>query len=136
MANKKLSYLLLLGLIFFYNCSETSTSSEDPDADPNGEEELLLALGADETAGKIKVMSRNLYIGTDVTNLLDEVSLIQQIPSAVRNAFYLLENTNFIENLTINDKPIEILPGDSITIAASLISGNNRDISTSLSWIE
>jgi len=96
MVNKKLSYLLLLGLIFLYNCSETSTSSEDPDADLNGEEELLLALGADEAAGKIKVLSRNIYIGTDVTTLLGEVSLIQ-IPAAVLVAFNLLESTNFTE---------------------------------------
>lgn len=106
MITKKISFLLFLGLIFLYSCSETSTSSMDPDADPNGEEELLLAFGADEAAGKIKVMSRNIYIGTNVATLLGGVSLIQ-IPSAARNAFYQLENTNFIERAEVLAEEIE-----------------------------
>jgi len=103
---KKISFLLLPALISLYSCSETSTSSEDTDADPNGEETLLLEFGSDETSGKVKVMSRNIYIGTDVGSLLGEVSLVQ-IPSAARNAFYQLENTKFIERAEVLSEEIE-----------------------------
>jgi len=96
MINKKLLYILIPGLIFFYSCSETMTSNEDGDDDPNNEEELLLTFGEDEVAGKVKVMSRNVYVGTDVTSLLGETSLLE-IPSAVQAAFNQLEDTDFPE---------------------------------------
>ncbi len=95
MAYKKLLYVLL-GLFFLYNCSETPTSAEDPDADPNGEEELLMAFGEDEVSGKVKVMSRNIYIGTNVADLFGASSILE-IPTTVRSAFNLLESTNFTE---------------------------------------
>ena len=106
MISKNLFYFLLAALIFMYACSETPTSSEDPDPDPNGEEELLLSFGEDEAPGKVKVISRNIYIGTDVANLLGAGSIVQ-IPTSVRDAFFGLVNTNFIERAEVLADEIE-----------------------------
>ncbi len=96
MIRRSLIHISLLSFVLFYSCSETSTSPEEPAADPNGEEELLLAFGADEAPGKVKVIARNIYVGTDVTSIFGAGN-ISEIPSAVRDAFYLLENTSFTE---------------------------------------
>lgn len=96
MVSRKFILIFLISLILCSSCSETSSPIEETDADPNNEEELLITFGADEASGKVKVLSRNIYIGTNVTSLFGQVSLLE-IPSAVRDAFNLLENTNFTE---------------------------------------
>jgi endonuclease/exonuclease/phosphatase family metal-dependent hydrolase len=87
--------LLFLAMTILWGCKtdKTPTSAID-DPDPNGEEELLKVFKDSEEAGVVKVMSRNVYIGTDVDIVLDAPS-IETIPILVASAFDLLEKTDF-----------------------------------------
>jgi endonuclease/exonuclease/phosphatase family metal-dependent hydrolase len=88
---------LFFALTILWGCKtdKTPTSAlEDPD--PNGEEELLKAFKDSEGPGIVKVMSRNVYIGTNVTDLLDAPS-IELIPLAVAAGFSNVLQSNFSE---------------------------------------
>ena len=64
--------VFLLAVMMIWGCKtdKTPTSVID-DPDPHGEEELLKAFKDSEGAGIVKVMSRNVYIGTDVDIVLE-----------------------------------------------------------------
>ena len=86
---------LFLAMTILWGCitDKTPTSAmEDPD--PNGEEELLQAFKDSEGAGIVKVMSRNVYIGTDVDDIL-EGTTPEQILLLVTGAFQEVQNTDF-----------------------------------------
>ena len=90
----KLFYLLSVVLmISFIGCSDDSTSSSGND-DPNGEEDLLVLFKASEDVGDVKVMTRNIYIGTDVDIVLGAESP-EDIPLLVSVAFQGLIDTDF-----------------------------------------
>ena len=87
--------IIILAMTMLWGCKtdKTPTSAlEDPD--PNGEEELLQAFKEAEGPGVVKVMSRNVYIGTDVDIVLNAPTP-ETIPVLVANAFDLLQSTDF-----------------------------------------
>jgi len=88
-------WTLFVAMMIISGCKtdKTPTSAiEDPD--PNGEEELLQAFKESEGDGIVKVMSRNVYIGTDVDMVLDAPT-VETIPILVASAFQLLQSTDF-----------------------------------------
>ncbi len=64
------------------------------DTDPHGEEQLLAEFKADEGSGVVKVMSRNVYIGTDV-DLVLEAEDLEAVPLLVQIAYQMLQSTDF-----------------------------------------
>jgi endonuclease/exonuclease/phosphatase family metal-dependent hydrolase len=94
----KISFIwaLFVALMIIGGCKTDKTpTSPSVDPDPNGEEDLLEVFKESEEAGVVKVMSRNVYIGTDVTDLLDAQSL-ELIPFSVAIGYQdvLLSNFN------------------------------------------
>jgi endonuclease/exonuclease/phosphatase family metal-dependent hydrolase len=86
---------IIFVLLIIWGCKTDKTpTSVNEDPDPNGEEELLKIFKETEGPGIIKVMSRNVYIGTDVDIVLDAPSL-ETIPILVASAFDLLQKTDF-----------------------------------------
>ena len=86
---------LFVAMMIIGGCKTDKTpTSAFVDPDPNGEEELLQIFKESEEAGVVKVMSRNVYIGTDVDIVLEAPSP-ETIPILVASAFQLLENTDF-----------------------------------------
>ncbi len=94
----RLGYLVILLVIagFFNACQKDSDPVSAGDPDPNGEEALLEEFRDDEAPGVVKVMTRNVYVGTDVDVVL-EAENITDIPLLVAAAFQTLQNTNFVE---------------------------------------
>ena len=93
--------VLLVGLsvlmIILMGCkTDKSPTSVLEDPDPNGEEELLKAFRDSEEPGVVKVMSRNVYIGTNVGELLNAPS-IELIPLAVAAGWSNVLQSNFSE---------------------------------------
>jgi len=91
----RLVLTLFVSIMIMAGCKtdKTPTSAlEDPD--PNGEEELLKAFKDSEGAGIVKVMSRNVYIGTDVDDVL-EGTTTEEILLLVTGAFQEVQNTDF-----------------------------------------
>ena len=88
--------MILISLLMLGCKTDKSPTSVITDPDPNGEEELLKAFKESEDPGVVKVMSRNVYIGTDVDIVLDAPSL-ETIPILVASAFDLLQRTDFPE---------------------------------------
>lgn len=86
---------ILLVMVMIWGCKtdKTPTSVID-DPDPNGEEELLKTFKESEGPGIVKVMSRNVYIGTDVDIVLEAPS-VETIPVLVASAYDLLQKTDF-----------------------------------------
>ena len=70
------------------------TSSME-NTDPNGEEELLKVFKASEDPGVVKVMSQNVYIGTNVTDILDAPT-IETVPVLVASGFQEVQNCDFL----------------------------------------
>ncbi len=93
--NLRLIWILLLAVTLIWGCKtdKTPTSVLD-DNDPHGEEQLLAEFKADEGPGVVKVMSRNVYIGTDV-DLVLEAEDINSVPMLVQIAYQLLQSTDF-----------------------------------------
>ncbi len=91
----KLIWILLLAVTLIWGCKtdKTPLSAED-DSDPHGEEQLLAEFKADEGSGVVKVMSRNVYIGTDV-DLVLEAEDLEDVPLLVQIAYQLLQSTDF-----------------------------------------
>jgi len=86
---------LFVALMIIAGCKTDKTpTSAFVDPDPNGEEELLQIFKESEEAGVVKVMSRNVYIGTDVDIVLEAPS-VETIPLLVASAFNLLKQTDF-----------------------------------------
>jgi endonuclease/exonuclease/phosphatase family metal-dependent hydrolase len=93
--NMRLIFTLFVTLMIVAGCKkDTTPTSAIDDPDPNGEEELLKVFKGSEDPGVVKVMSRNVYIGTDVDIVLDAPSL-ETIPILVASAFDLLQKTDF-----------------------------------------
>ncbi len=92
----KYQYLLIIVLVglLILGCKKDSTGVEETTGDPNGEEQLLEALKADEGPGVVKVMSRNVYVGTDVDIVL-EATDPYQIPILVKYAYDMLIATDY-----------------------------------------
>jgi hypothetical protein len=93
--------LLLVGvslalLFMFSACNEDDNPAGPGDLDPNGEEALLAEFAADEAPGVVKVMTRNVYVGTDVDIVLGAED-VNDIPLLVAAAFQTLQETNFAE---------------------------------------
>ncbi len=90
-------FVLLLMVVFLFNaCKKDDGPTEPGDPDPNGEEALLEEFRDDEAPGVVKVMSRNVYVGTDVDIIL-EAENVNEIPILVATAFQILQQTNFAE---------------------------------------
>ncbi len=85
--------VVLVGLLIL-GCKKDSTGIEDTDDDPNNEEQLLGTLKADEGPGVVKVMSRNVYVGTDVDMVL-EATDPNTIPFFVKAAYEMLLATDY-----------------------------------------
>ncbi len=93
--NLRLIWILLLAVTLIWGCKTDKTPfSAVDDSDPHGEEQLLAEFKADEGAGVVKVMSRNVYIGTDV-DLVLEAEDINSVPMLVQIAYQLLQSTDF-----------------------------------------
>ncbi|MCK4754812.1 MAG: endonuclease/exonuclease/phosphatase family protein [Calditrichia bacterium] len=91
----RLIWILLLAVTLIWGCkTDKSPLSAEDDSDPHGEEQLLAQFKADEGSGVVKVMSRNVYIGTDV-DLVLEAEDIESIPLLVQIAYQLLQSTDF-----------------------------------------
>lgn len=104
---KRMKWSLLLSvfiLIFNFSCSDSTSSGDN--LDPNGEEDLLAAFKADEGAGVVKVMTRNIYIGADVDVVLSADS-VEQIPLMVSIAFDQLQKTDFPARAALLAEEIE-----------------------------
>jgi len=93
-------FFLLFLAIFLLNACKDSDPVEPTDQDPNGEEALLEEFRDDEAPGVVKVMSRNVYVGTDVDVVL-EADNFNDIPVLVAEAFATLQQTNFAERAKI-----------------------------------
>jgi endonuclease/exonuclease/phosphatase family metal-dependent hydrolase len=86
---------ILLMIVILWGCkTDKSPTSVLDDPDPNGEEELLKVFKETEGPGIVKVMSRNVYIGTDVDIVLGAPS-VETIPVLVAGAYDLLQKTDF-----------------------------------------
>jgi endonuclease/exonuclease/phosphatase family metal-dependent hydrolase len=93
--NLRLIWILLLAVTLIWGCKTDKTPTSVLDGtDPNGEEQLLAEFKADEGSGVVKVMSRNVYIGTDV-DLVLEAEDIESVPMLVQIAYQLLQSTDF-----------------------------------------
>ena len=111
----KISFIwaLFVALMIIGGCKTDKTpTSPSVDPDPNGEEELLQVLKDSEEPGIVKVMSRNVYIGTNVTDLLDAPSL-ELIPFSVAIGYQDVLLSNFNQRaeglVTEIEKPFHIL---------------------------
>ena len=88
--------ILLFGLLFQYGCTKSSPTEDQEPLDPNKEEEKLKVFKEDESMGAVKVMTRNVYVGTDVDVILNaDPNNIAEIPGYVKQAFDVMESTNF-----------------------------------------
>ena len=97
--NRILSLIFILALLLVFGCKkDTSPVGDDSNNDPNNEADLLAQLRASESAGEIKVMSRNVYIGTDV-DLVLEAENIEDIPLLVTLAYQQLLSTDFADRV-------------------------------------
>jgi endonuclease/exonuclease/phosphatase family metal-dependent hydrolase len=86
---------LFLAMTILWGCKTDKTpTSALEDTDPNGEEELLNVFKDSEGEGIVKVMSRNVYIGTDVDIVL-AAPTPETIPLLVAGAYQLLLSTDF-----------------------------------------
>jgi endonuclease/exonuclease/phosphatase family metal-dependent hydrolase len=74
--------------------TDKSPTSVIDDPDPNNEEELLSELREAEGPGVVKVMSRNVYIGTEVEKVLNAPSP-ETIPVLVAAGFEEVKSTDF-----------------------------------------
>lgn len=92
---KALSVIIAMLMIIMFGCKtdKTPTSALD-DPDPNGEEELLKVFKEAEGPGIVKVMSRNVYIGTEVEKVLNAPSP-ETIPVLVAAGFEEVQSTDF-----------------------------------------
>lgn len=89
--------LLLIGLVII-GCEKDGIISDPTPAadDPNTEEFLVKKFTRDCGHGVVKVMTRNVYVGTDFEMILGATDP-NEIPFYVAQAFELLQNTNFYE---------------------------------------
>ena len=99
--------LLTISLFIVNSCSDDEGPTGNTTADPNGEEELLVQFGNDESADAVKVMTRNVYIGTDVGDLLTDATSIFEIPGLVTSAFNALQSTDFSKRAKVLADEIE-----------------------------
>jgi len=92
---RMLAISILTMFMMFWGCkTDKSPTSVIEDPDPNGEEELLKVFKETEGPGIVKIMSRNVYIGTDVDIVLNAPT-VETIPVLVAGAFDLLQKTDF-----------------------------------------
>jgi len=102
--------ILLFGLLIQYGCTKSSPSEEEGPLDPNKEEEKLKAFKADEAPGVVKVMTRNVYVGTDV-DLILEAENLENIPFYVNLAYNMMIATDFTERANaLADEIAKTLP--------------------------
>ncbi len=86
---------ILTMFMMFWGCkTDKSPTSVVEDPDPNGEEELLKVFKETEGPGIVKVMSRNVYIGTEVENVLNAPTP-ETIPVLVAAGLDEMESTDF-----------------------------------------
>jgi endonuclease/exonuclease/phosphatase family metal-dependent hydrolase len=91
----RISWALIVAFMIIVGCkTDKEPTSPIQNPDPNGEEELLKIFKASEEAGVVKVMSRNVYIGTDVTAPLDAPSY-ELIPLYVAKGYENVILTDF-----------------------------------------
>jgi hypothetical protein len=95
---RKFKFSLLAALLlslFIASCSDNNTTDSNNDnLDPNGEEAKLVDFKNSEGAGIVKVMTRNIYIGTDVSIVLD-AKTPEEIPVKVAQAYNMLLATDY-----------------------------------------
>ena len=91
---KYILYLLILSLLIITSCKESEDPTEPPPPpDPNGELAILEEMKNTTGAGVVKVMTRNIYIGTDVDVVLEAEDLTQ-VPFLVAHAYNILVKTD------------------------------------------
>jgi len=89
--------LLVIGLVVIGCEKDSIISDPTPVADdPNTEEFLVKKFTRDCGHGVVKVMTRNVYVGTDFEKIMGATEP-NEIPFYVAQAFELLQNTNFYE---------------------------------------
>ena len=90
-----LIWALFVAMMIFGGCiTDKSPTSPVEDPDPNGEEELLQVLKNSEEQGVVKVMTRNVYIGTNVTAPLNAPSF-EFIPFLVWDGYQNVLKSKF-----------------------------------------
>ena len=100
-----ITFFLAFTLVLLQSCKEDEQPTEvGPGPDPNGELAILDTMKADEAAGTVKVMTRNIYIGTNVDVVLD--AEIEDVPILVATAFGFLEKTDIYTRATALAKEI------------------------------
>ena len=90
----RITLLSIFVFALMFGCSKDTSPTGPDNNDPNGEEELLKAFKADEGAGVVKVMTRNVYIGANVDVVL-EAQTEQEVALLVTGAYQQLMTTDF-----------------------------------------
>ena len=101
---KKTIFVVLLSFILFVSCQQEQPLS--PTLDNVSESDLVIDGMECEDSLKINVMTRNIYVGTDVDTVLSATDP-NQIPQLVAYAFQMLLDTDFPERAKVLAKEIK-----------------------------
>ena len=100
----KTIFVVLLSFILFVSCQQEQPLS--PTLDNVSESDLVIDGMECEDSLKINVMTRNIYVGTDVDTVLSATDP-NQIPQLVAYAFQMLLDTDFPERAKVLAKEIK-----------------------------